>query len=149
MLENSKNYFAPMHTAEHILNQTMVQKFGCQRSFSNHIERKKSKCDYYFDKNLTEQEILEIEENVNHIILQNIDIEELILNFDEAAQMVDLAKFNKEENQKIRIIKVGNYDICPCSGDHVKNTSEIGKFKISTTTYENNILRLRYKLTNE
>ena len=37
---------APMHTAEHILNQTMVRMFGCPRSKNAHIERKKSKCDY-------------------------------------------------------------------------------------------------------
>ena len=37
---------APMHTVEHILNQTMVRMFGCERSRNAHIERKKSKCDY-------------------------------------------------------------------------------------------------------
>ena len=35
-----------MHTAEHILNQTMIRMFGCERSKNTHIERKKSKCDY-------------------------------------------------------------------------------------------------------
>ena len=37
---------APIHTAEHILNRTMVNMFGCPRSRNAHIERKKSKCDY-------------------------------------------------------------------------------------------------------
>ncbi len=37
---------APMHTAEHLLNATMVKTFGCPRSRNAHIERKKSKCDY-------------------------------------------------------------------------------------------------------
>ena len=37
---------APMHSVEHILNQTMVRMFGCERSRNAHIERKKSKCDY-------------------------------------------------------------------------------------------------------
>ena len=39
---------APMHTAEHLLNATMVKTFGCPRSRNAHIERKKSKCDIYF-----------------------------------------------------------------------------------------------------
>ena len=37
---------APMHTAEHLLNATMVKTFGCPRSRNAHIEKKKSKCDY-------------------------------------------------------------------------------------------------------
>ena len=45
-----------MHTAEHILNQTMLRFFGCGRCFSAHIERKKSKCDYRFERPLTASE---------------------------------------------------------------------------------------------
>lgn len=40
-----RNY-ARMHTAEHILNRTMQNMFGCGRCFSAHINPKKSKCDY-------------------------------------------------------------------------------------------------------
>ena len=63
-----KEYPPPMHTAEHILNQTMVRMFNKGRSFSAHIEKKKSKCDYQFDRNLTEDEIAEIENKVNEVI---------------------------------------------------------------------------------
>ena len=41
---------APMHTAEHLLNATMVKTFGCPRSRNAHIERKKSKCDYILNR---------------------------------------------------------------------------------------------------
>lgn len=40
--EAKKDYHRPMHTAEHILNQTMVRMFGCARSANAHIEKKKS-----------------------------------------------------------------------------------------------------------
>jgi len=50
-----------MHSAEHLLNQTMVRMFNCGRCFSAHIEKKKSKCDYHFDRSLTEKETREIE----------------------------------------------------------------------------------------
>ena len=40
---------APMHTAEHLLNATMVKMFGCPRSRNAHVEKKKSKCDYILD----------------------------------------------------------------------------------------------------
>ena len=39
--EHNKQEYPPMHTAEHILNQTMVRMFGCPRSKNAHIERKK------------------------------------------------------------------------------------------------------------
>lgn len=146
MIENQKKYYAPMHSAEHILNQTIVRKFGIERSFSNHIERKKSKCDYFFDRELTIDEIQEIENKVNEIIKKKLEISEEIISFEEANKIIDVSKFI--QNEKIRIIKIGDYDICPCSGVHVKNTEEIGNFKITTTTYENGILRIRYKLLN-
>ena len=51
-----------MHTTEHIINQTMVRLFGCGRSISAHIERKKSKLDYRLAACPTEEEIKKLEE---------------------------------------------------------------------------------------
>ena len=146
MIENSKNYHAPMHTAEHILNQTMVRFFGTSRSFSNHIERKKSKCDYHFTRPLTEDEIKKINQQVNDVISQNLPVNEHFIKKSEAIADYDLSKLPEDSGETLRIIKVGNYDSCFCSGEHVKNTSEIGKFAISTVSYEDGVLRIRYKL---
>ena len=46
----SKEIDPRMHSAEHVLNQTMVRMFGTGRAFSAHIEARKSKCDYRFVK---------------------------------------------------------------------------------------------------
>ena len=54
---------APMHTAEHILNGTMVKLIGCRRADNAHVERKKSKCDYVLSKALTPEQIQQIEKN--------------------------------------------------------------------------------------
>ena len=67
-VKSNKDYNPEMHSAEHILNQTMVRMFNKGRSFSNHIEKKKSKCDYHFDRNLTEDEVEAINKKVNEII---------------------------------------------------------------------------------
>ena len=146
MVENPKSYHAPMHTAEHILNQTMVRMFGIERSFSNHIERKKSKCDYHFHRELTDEEIAEINQKVNETIALNLDVTEVFLPRSEAEGQFSLDNLPKEAGETIRIIKVGAYDTCLCSGSHVKNTSEIGTFSISTTTFNEGVLRIRYKL---
>ena len=53
----SKSIDPAMHSAEHLLNQAMVQRFGTSRCFSAHIEKKKSKCDYRFHRPLTDAEL--------------------------------------------------------------------------------------------
>ncbi|HEY6914571.1 MAG TPA: hypothetical protein VI413_07845, partial [Paludibacter sp.] len=66
--EAKKLYNEPMHTCEHILNQTMVRMFGCRRSVNAHIERKKSKCDYLLAQAPTEKQLIEITDKVNEVI---------------------------------------------------------------------------------
>ncbi len=82
---SEKNYDPRMHTAEHILNQTMVRMFGCPRSRNTHIERKKSKCDYTLDTPPTDEQIAEVERRVNAIISSNIDVTDEMVSKDEAA----------------------------------------------------------------
>jgi Ser-tRNA(Ala) deacylase AlaX len=135
-----------MHSAEHILNQTMVRMFNRGRSFSNHIEKKKSKCDYHFDRNLSEDEIGKINSTVNDIIQKDLPVKEEFLNRDEAINHYKLSQLPDDAGDTIRIIKIGDYDACPCSGVHVTSTKEIGKFQILSTSFENDVLRIRYKL---
>jgi len=145
-MKSNKQYPPQMHSAEHILNQTMVRMFNCGRSFSNHIEKKKSKCDYYFNRNLTEKEIEEIESKVNEVIQQDLDVREEFCQKEEAEIKFNLSKLPEDAGNKIRIIKIGDYDACPCSGLHVSHTNEIGTFKIISTDYKDNVLRVRFKL---
>ena len=145
-IKSNKQYHPQMHSAEHILNQTMVRMFNCGRSFSNHIEKKKSKCDYHFSRNLTQQEIEEIESKVNDVIKQDMTISEEFYSKDEAETKFNLSKLPGDVGEKIRIIRIGDYDACPCSGQHVSHTIEIGTFKIISTDYNKNGLRVRFKL---
>ncbi len=147
--ENSKTYYAPMHTAEHILNQTMDRMFGCGRSFNSHIERKKSKCDYRISRPLTEDEITAIIQKVNEIIRTNAEVTEEFISLEEAKSVYNLSKLPDDAGTTIRIVKVGDYDACPCSGIHVKNTSEIPEFQIASASFENNAVRLRFKLKSD
>lgn len=147
--ENSKTYYAPMHTAEHILNQTMDRMFGCGRSFNSHIERKKSKCDYQISRPLTEDEITAIIQKVNEIIRTNAEVTEEFISLEEAKSVYNLSKLPDDAGTTIRIVKVGDYDACPCSGMHVKNTSEISEFQIASASFENNAVRLRFKLKSD
>jgi len=145
---NPKDYHPRMHSAEHLLNGTMNKMFQKGRAFSAHIEKKKSKCDYHFDRNLTSEEIQLIEEKVNAIISSDLKITEAFLQRDVAGAEFNLTRLPEEAGEVIRIIRIGDYDSCPCSGTHVASTKEIGGFKIISTSFENDILRVRFKLVD-
>ena len=145
--ENPKSYHPPMHTAEHLLNGTMDKMFGKGRAFSAHIEKKKSKCDYHFDRDLTSEEIKTIEDKVNGAIAADLKVSEEFMNRDEAQKFFNIHRLPEEAGENLRVIRIGDYDSCLCSGPHVNSTKEIGGFKIISTSFENGILRVRFKIS--
>ncbi len=144
--EAKKLYNEPMHTCEHILNQTMVRMFGCGRSVNAHIERKKSKCDYLLPQAPTEEQLTEITRKVNEVIRQHLPVYEELMSREEAAKIADLSKLPDDASETLRVIRVGDYDACACIGQHVDNTSELGTFEIISHDYENGRWRVRFKL---
>lgn len=143
---HNKQEYPPMHTTEHILNQTMVQMFGCARSKNTHIERKKSKADYILAQAPTEEQIQAIEQKVNDVISRNLPVSEEFMPITEAAHLVDLSKLPDDVSETLRVVRVGDYDVCACIGSHVENTSEIGQFKITTHDFTDGRWRVRFKL---
>ena len=146
--EHNKTEYPPMHTAEHLLNATMVKTFGCPRSRNAHIEKKKSKCDYILDTCPSDEEIQAIENQVNETIQRHLPVTTEYMTQEEAKEIVDLSKLPADASDTLRIIRIGDYDACACIGLHVSNTSEIGTFKIISHDYneEKKTLRLRFKL---
>lgn len=142
----AKEYDPRMHSAEHILNQTMVRMFDRGRSFSAHIEKKKSKVDYHFDRDLTGEERAEIERRVNEVIAADLDVREEFLSRGEATALFNLSRLPDEAGERIRIIRIGDYDSCPCSGLHVHRSGEIGEFRIISTGFDEGVLRIRFRL---
>ena len=135
-----------MHSAEHILNQTMVAMFGIERCFSAHIEKKKSKCDYHSDRALTSEEIEHVEERVNKVIAADLPVKEHVATRSESEARFDLDRLPQDMDDAVRIVEIGDYDACPCIGPHVSSTKEIGLFRIISTSFEKGVLRIRYKL---
>lgn len=144
--EHNKQEYPPMHTTEHILNQTMVRMFGCPRSRNAHIERKKSKCDYELSEAPTPEQMQEIERRVNEVIDQHLPVTIEFMPREAAAAIVDLSKLPEDASSTLRIVRIGDYDACACIGTHVQNTSDIGHFKLLTYDYNEGRLRLRFKL---
>lgn len=144
--EHNKQEFPPAHTAEHILNQTMMRTFGCNRSRINHIERKKSKCNYDLPTCPTEEQIREVEATVNRIIAADLEVSERYVTRDEVPDGIDLSKLPEDASETLRLVYVGDYDVCPCLGAHVRRTGEIGQFRISSTNYNEGNFRIVFRV---
>lgn len=76
-------------------------------------------------------------------------VTEEFLKRDEAINNFKLSQLPDDAGDTIRIIKIGDYDACPCSGVHVQSTKEIDKFQIISTSFEDGVLRVRFKLPKD
>ena len=137
---------APAHSAEHLLNATMVKMFGCPRSRNAHVEKKKSKCDYILETEPTPDQVTQIEAIVNEEISKHHEVTIEFMPREQAADIVDLSKLPEDASETLRIVRIGDYDACACIGAHVRNTSEIGTFKIISHSYADGVWRLRWKV---
>lgn len=158
--DHNKDEFPPAHTAEHLLNQLMVRMFGCERSTNAHIERKKSKISYILDQKPDRKVEKEIERQMNELIDQDLsvsydfvtrsELEGLV--FDAAPDSPDahisLDRLPDDASETIRLVRIGDYDVCPCIGKHVRSTSQIGRFEMLGTNWDEQTrsFRIRFKV---
>ena len=98
--EHNKEEFPPAHTAEHLLNQTMIRLFGCERSHNAHPEG------------------------------------------------VSADRLPQDASDAIRLVRIGDYDVCPCIGRHVRSTAQIGRFEMLGTNWDEqeHSFRVRFKI---
>jgi alanyl-tRNA synthetase len=136
-----------MHSAEHLLSGTMVRLFGCGRPFTTHLEKKKSKVDIRFPRPLTDDELADLERRVNEVIAMDLPVREELLARGDASRRFDLARLPDSSGETVRIIHIGDYDACPCSGPHVRSTGEIGTLRVISASHEEGALRIRFKLS--
>ena len=146
---HNKEEHKPSHTAEHLLNQVMVRMFGCERSRNAHIERKKSKINYTLDHEPTPQQIEDIERLMNELIAQDLPVTYEYVTRQSIPEGVTLDKLPQDASETIRIVRIGDFDICPCIGQHVSSTGEIGSFHITSTSYKDQSFRIVFKVTTE
>lgn len=146
---HNKEEHRPSHTAEHLLNQTMVRMFGCERSKNAHIERKKSKINYNLADCPTPEQIVEIEHKMNELIDMDLPVTYEFVTRDNIPEGVKLDKLPEDASETLRLVRIGDYDICACIGQHVESTKEIGTFKIASASYTDGSFRIMFKVNTE
>ena len=146
--EHNKDGFPPAHTAEHLLNQLMVRMFGCERSRNAHIERRKSKISYTVDHKPTRKEVQAIEAEMNRLIEADLPVTYELVDRDHIPDGVSLDRLPDDASEKIRLVRIGDFDVCPCIGKHVRSTSQIGKFVMLGTNWDelSHSFRIRFKV---
>lgn len=144
---HNKEEHRPSHTAEHLLNQTMVRMFGCERSKNAHIERKKSKINYHLETCPTAEQIAEIERKMNELIEQNLPVTYEFVTRDNIPEGVTVDKLPEDASETLRLVRIGDYDICLCIGQHVESTKEIGTFRITSTSFSEGSFRIVFKVS--
>lgn len=158
--EHNKEEFPPAHTAEHLLNQVMMRMFGCERSSNAHVERKKSKISWILEHKPDRKDEQSIERWMNDLIDANLpvtfefltraELEVLIHSAEEGTpdSKISISRLPENASEMIRLVRIGDFDVCPCIGKHVRSTVQIGRFELLGTNWDNDkhSFRIRYKI---
>jgi Ser-tRNA(Ala) deacylase AlaX len=146
--EHNKEEFPPAHTAEHLLNQVMIRLFGCERSYNAHIERKKSKMSFHLDHKPTRQEEKEIEREMLRLIAEDLPVTYEVVGRNNLPEGIDVNRLPSDVSDSISLVRIGNYDVCPCIGKHVRSTEQIGRFEMLGTNWDEQerSFRVRFKI---
>ncbi|MBQ2554085.1 MAG: hypothetical protein II562_03190 [Prevotella sp.] len=159
-IEEREVSFPPAHTAEHLLNQLMMRLFGCERACEAHVERKKSKLTYVLETKPDRKVEREIEREMNSLIEQDMEVshevmtrselEDLVYSADaeSAESRIDISRLPASAGDTVRLVRIGDYDVCPCVGKHVRSTGQIGRFELLGTNWDEHAhtYRIRYKV---
>lgn len=155
---HNKEEHPQSHTAEHLLNQTMIRMFGCERSRDAHIERRKSKITYIIDHKPDRKEEKSIADKMNELIEMDLPVTFEFVNIADLTEEsmapggkyhgVSLDKLPDDASETIRLVRIGDYDVCPCIGKHVRSTSQIGRFEMLGTNWDEHQhkFRIRFKI---
>ncbi len=146
--DHNKEEFPPAHTAEHLLNQVMIRLFGCERSYNAHIERKKSKMSFHLSSKPSRQQEREIEREMQRLIDEDLPVTFEFVTRDEIPEDVKLDRLPDDASETLRLVRIGDYDVCPCIGKHVRSTGQIGRFEMLGTNWDEHerSFRVRFKI---
>ncbi len=133
---NKRNNSRANHSATHLLHESL------RRTLGKHVTQKgslvspeKLRFDFSHNKPIDKDEMKKINYVVNEIIQGSSDVQTRVMTPKEAVSMGALALFGEKYGEEVRVVFMGKenngfFSTELCGGTHVKNTKEVGKFKV-------------------
>jgi misacylated tRNA(Ala) deacylase len=122
-----------MHTAQHIVSGVVYDLFKA-RTVGNQIHHDRSRIDFAPIK-FTDEMVAEVERKCNEIFSTGAKVVICTENRSELERNVDVQRANLDllpkSVQELRVVKVEQFDTCPCAGTHVRSLAEIGGIRIT------------------
>ena len=119
------------HTATHLLDQALRNVLGGHtQQAGSLVEAHYLRFDFNHFGQVTAEDLKKVEDMVNEQIWKEIPVTTVETDIDSAKKMGAIALFSDKYGDTVRVVKIGDFNTEFCGGDHVKNTNELGLFKI-------------------
>lgn len=126
-----RNSIKRNHTAAHLLQAALRKVLGTHvQQAGQLVNAMEVRFDFTHFNALTPEEISEVEFLVNQFIMQAEKVESIEMPIEEAKKMGAMMLFGEKYGDIVRVVKAGDFSTEFCGGTHVKNSGEIGLFKI-------------------
>jgi len=120
-----------LHTATHLLHAALRQVLGSHvEQRGSNITPERLRFDFSHPKKMTPEEIKKVEDLVNEQIRKALPVSFEEMTLEEAKKVGAIGLFEKKYGEKVKVYVIGNFSKEICGGPHVKNTKELGHFKI-------------------
>ncbi len=131
-LADNSEQTTKLHTACHLLNQALRVVLKDENIFQrgSNITPERLRFDFNFDRKLTDDEKAQIENLVNKKIEEGIPVVMEEMEIDKAKSSGAQGVFNSKYGDRVKVYSIGDFSKEICAGPHIKNTSELGRFKI-------------------
>jgi len=130
-----RNRITRNHSATHLLQRALRDVLGSHVAQSGSLVTDiRARFDFTHFSPLTSEEIIAVEDAVNNAILNSLNVDISNKSIKEAKEMGAMALFGEKYGKEVRVVKMGDYSLELCGGCHIKNTAQIGLFKIISET---------------
>lgn len=129
--ERKRKAIIKNHTATHLLHQALKDVLGEHvNQAGSYVGEDRLRFDFSHFGQMTEEEVEQVEDIVNRKVWASIPVETMNTSIDRAKEMGAMALFGEKYGKEVRVVQVGDYSLELCGGCHVRNTAEIGLFKL-------------------
>ncbi|MBQ4517367.1 MAG: alanine--tRNA ligase [Clostridia bacterium] len=119
------------HSVTHLLQKALRNRFGAEVGQAGSlVEKDRMRFDFTLTQPITAEDLQAVELEVNQHILQAMAVKWENMPIADAKALGAMAMFGDKYGDVVRVVTMGDYSLELCGGCHVKNTAEIGLFKI-------------------